>query len=52
MCSRASSAFVDRLVGELIDALPDDAALLVTSDHGQVHLEAESWIEIPELDRA
>ncbi len=41
--------FVDRLVGELIDALPSDAALLVTSDHGQVHLEAESWIEIPDL---
>jgi hypothetical protein len=41
--------FVDRLVGELIDALPADAALLVTSDHGQVHLEAESWIEIPDL---
>ena len=42
-------AFVDRFVGELLDALPRDAALLVTSDHGQVHLEAESWIEIPEL---
>ncbi len=42
-------AFVDRFVGELIDALPGDAALLVTSDHGQVHLEADSWIEIPEL---
>ena len=42
-------AFVDRFVGELIDALPANAALLVTSDHGQVHLEAESWIEIPEL---
>jgi predicted AlkP superfamily pyrophosphatase or phosphodiesterase len=41
--------FVDRFVGELLDALPRDAALLVTSDHGQVHLEAESWIEIPEL---
>jgi len=41
--------FVDRFVGELIDALPADAAVLVTSDHGQVHLEAESWIEIPDL---
>jgi predicted AlkP superfamily pyrophosphatase or phosphodiesterase len=43
-------AFVDRFVGELIDALPPRAALLVTSDHGQIHLEAESWIEIPELE--
>jgi hypothetical protein len=42
-------AFVDYFVGQLIDALPKNAALLVTSDHGQVHLEAESWIEIPDL---
>ena len=42
-------AFVDRLVGELVDALPAHAAVLVTSDHGQVHLEAESWIDVPEL---
>jgi Type I phosphodiesterase / nucleotide pyrophosphatase len=42
-------AFVDTFVCELLDALPKNAALLVTSDHGQVHLEADSWIEIPEL---
>lgn len=42
-------AFVDRFVGELVDALPASAAVLVTSDHGQVHLEAESWIDVPEL---
>ena len=42
-------AFADRLVGELVDALPASAALLVTSDHGQIHLEAESWIDVPEL---
>ena len=41
--------FVDSLVSELVDSLPSTAALLVTSDHGQVHLDAESWIEIPEL---
>jgi len=41
--------FADRIVGDLIDALPASAAVLVTSDHGQVHLEAESWIDIPEL---
>ena len=42
-------AFVDRFVADLVDALPASAAVLVTSDHGQVHLEAESWIDIPEL---
>jgi|tagenome__1003787_1003787.scaffolds.fasta_scaffold20803021_3 hypothetical protein len=42
-------AFVDAFVGDLIDALPSNAAVLVTSDHGQTHLEPESWIEIPEL---
>lgn len=42
-------AFADRLVGELVDALPSKAAVLVTSDHGQVHLEPESWIDVPEL---
>jgi hypothetical protein len=42
-------AEVDRLVDELRAALPAGAALLVTSDHGQVHLERESWIEIPDL---
>jgi hypothetical protein len=39
----------DALVGALLDVLPTDAALVVTADHGQVHLEAESWIEIDEL---
>jgi hypothetical protein len=39
----------DALVGALLDALPSDTALLVTADHGQVHLEPESWIEIDAL---
>jgi predicted AlkP superfamily pyrophosphatase or phosphodiesterase len=42
-------AFADALVAELLDALPRSAAVLVTSDHGQVHLDAEAWIDIPEL---
>jgi predicted AlkP superfamily pyrophosphatase or phosphodiesterase len=42
-------AFADVLVGELVDALPRTAAVLVTSDHGQVHLEPDAWIDIPEL---
>jgi len=42
-------ATADALVGALLDALPSDTALLVTADHGQVHLEPESWIEIDAL---
>jgi predicted AlkP superfamily pyrophosphatase or phosphodiesterase len=40
----------DALVGQLRDALPPEAALLVTSDHGQVHLERSSWVELRELE--
>src|SRR5688572_18974498 len=32
----AELRFADRLVGDLLEALPDGAALVVTSDHGQV----------------
>jgi len=42
-------AFADALVGELLDALPRSAAVLVTSDHGQVHLEPDAWVDIPDL---
>lgn len=40
----------DRLVADLLDVLPGDAALLVTSDHGQVHLDDGDWRELPELE--
>ena len=40
---------VDRLVGELRDALPAGAALLVTSDHGQVHIDPGGWVELHEM---
>lgn len=40
----------DRLVGAVRDALPDDAVLLVTADHGQVNLGPESWIGLGALD--
>lgn len=33
----AEFAFVDRLVADVRAALPDDVALIVTADHGQVH---------------
>ena len=37
-------AAVDRLVGDVLDVLPPDAALLVTSDHGQVHVGPGGWL--------
>lgn len=36
----------DRLVGDLLDALPPTASLLVTADHGQVH-SGDDTVEIP-----
>jgi hypothetical protein len=46
---RRELASADALVAALLDGLPARAALLVTADHGQVHLERESWIAVPEL---
>ena len=46
----AELAFVDRLVGDFLDALPSDAALLVTADHGQVPLTRDSWMPLDEID--
>lgn len=40
---------VDALVGRLLEVLPDSAAVLVTSDHGQVQLGPGGWIELHEL---
>lgn len=39
-------AFADRLVADLLEALPADAALLVTSDHGQVHVEQRGKVTL------
>jgi predicted AlkP superfamily pyrophosphatase or phosphodiesterase len=41
--------FADRLVADLLAALPERATLLVTADHGQIHLEREDWIDLTEL---
>jgi predicted AlkP superfamily pyrophosphatase or phosphodiesterase len=46
---RRELAATDEIVRDLLDALPPRAALLVTADHGQVHLDASSWIAIPDL---
>lgn len=39
----------DHLVETLLDALPASAVLLVTADHGQVHV-GDNWVELPELE--
>jgi hypothetical protein len=41
--------FADGLVGDLLTALPAGTALLVTADHGQVHLERDDWIGLDAL---
>ena len=38
----AETVSADRLVGDLLDALPDDVALVITADHGQVQF--EQWV--------
>ncbi len=40
---------VDRLVGELRDALPEHAAIGIISDHGQVHVGPEGWLDLTPL---
>ena len=44
----AELAFADELVGRLLDALPGHATLVVTADHGQVHV-GDSWIPLHPL---
>jgi hypothetical protein len=41
-------AFADRLAADLLDVLPSSAALLVTADHGQVHLDPGAWTQLPD----
>jgi Type I phosphodiesterase / nucleotide pyrophosphatase len=45
----AELLFVDRLVDALRAALPAHAALLVTADHGQVHLDEDAWVALGDL---
>jgi hypothetical protein len=40
---------VDRLVGDLLDVLPATTALVVVSDHGQVHIDPGGWVELQDL---
>ncbi|SOE02793.1 alkaline phosphatase family protein [Blastococcus haudaquaticus] len=45
---RAQLAFVDRLVEELVTGLPDDAALLVTADHGMLDVPDHTRFDLDE----
>ena len=42
---RAELAFADELVGRLLDELPSHATLVVTADHGQVHV-GDNWLQL------
>lgn len=43
---RAAARQVDQLLARLVTGLPDDAALLVTADHGQLDIPAETRIDL------
>jgi hypothetical protein len=43
---RAQLALVDAAVGQLVDGLPDDAALLVTADHGMLDVPTETRFDV------
>ena len=49
---RAQLGLIDRMVEQLVDGLPDDAALLVTADHGMLDVPADTRLDLedePEL---
>jgi hypothetical protein len=49
---RAQLQLIDRVVEQLVDGLPDDAALLVTADHGMLDVPKETRLDLdqqPEL---
>jgi hypothetical protein len=45
----AELAAADRLYGDLLDALPDDVAVVTTADHGQVHWGTAGWRDLDDL---
>jgi hypothetical protein len=49
---RAQLALLDRLVEQLVDGLPDDAALLVTADHGMLDVPDATRFDLDEADLA
>jgi hypothetical protein len=47
---RAELRAADALVGAILDVLPESAALLVTSDHGQVDVPSDGWLSVDDLE--
>jgi hypothetical protein len=50
---RAQLALIDRIVEQVVDALPADGALLITADHGMLDVPASTRVDLdhePELD--
>jgi hypothetical protein len=45
---RAQLQFIDRVVEQLVDGLPDDAALLVTADHGMLDVPVDTRFDLDE----
>ena len=45
----AELANADRLVGRVVSAIPEDTVLLVTADHGQMHIEPPDWVDLHDL---
>jgi hypothetical protein len=45
---RAQLALVDRVVEQLVEGLPDEAALLVTADHGMLDVPAGTRLDVDE----
>ena len=45
----AEIAAADRLVGDVRDCLPSSWALLVTADHGQVHVDADGTVPLDDV---
>jgi hypothetical protein len=39
----------DELVGRLLETLPPSAALVVTADHGQAHVDEGDWVDLGDL---
>jgi hypothetical protein len=46
---RAELGVIDRVVEQLVDGLPDDAALLVTADHGMLDVPADTRLDVDEV---
>ncbi len=46
----AELRFADALVARMVEALPPDTSLVVTADHGQVHVGSGGWTSLAPLD--